>query len=446
MRPLLLSWCSIGMFAACGNVVGPPEGEVSISPRMPRTMDDLVATATSDDDRLSFQWSKNGAVRSDLAGPTVDAALTTKNEVWRVDLMTDEGDSISSDEVTILNTAPATPTLSFTPAGLLFVNEPIVCVVTAADPDPDGDPINYLASWTKNGTLLAGATTTTFMGDTVPAAAVALNDVFVCIVTASDGADASVAAMATATATCLATAGTSVVLAANGTPPSGTIQMFTVPPNVCRLTIEAAGGEGGTNQAAGSTNGARMIGTFPVTPGTALQVLVGQAAGGPSRYSGGGGTFVVAPGNIPLIIAGGGGANFAGTIPLAESVGRIETSGGTSGGALRADAGQGGTIIAGANVGGGGGFLTDGGGLGGGKSFMNGGAGGGTEQQGGYGGGGGRTGLFGEGAGGGYSGGSCGNTASAWSGCGGGGSLNTGTNQVNTAGAITGNGYVRFTW
>ena len=446
MRGYLLAVVATTIICACGSVVGVPDGEVSISPRTPKTMDDLVATSTSADDRLSFRWSKGGAVRSDLTDSIVDAAQTTKGEVWRVELVVDGGEAISSDEVTILNSAPATPVLGFGPSMLLFAGVDLVCSVTTGDPDPDGDPVTYLANWSKNGAPLSGATMTAFAGDTVPGAQVALNDMFVCTVSASDGADASVAATATASPNCLSAAGMMIVLSANGTPPNGTLQTFTVPPNVCRLTIEAAGGEGGTNTAVGSTNGARMIGTFIQPPGTMLQVLVGQAAGGTSRYSGGGGTFVIAPGNMPLIIAGGGGANFQGTIPLAESVGRIVTSGGTFNGVTRADNGQGGSIVTGANVGAGGGLMTDGQGLGGGKSFMNGGAGGGTEQLGGYGGGGGRTGLFGEGGGGGYSGGSCGNTASAWGGCGGGGSINMGTNQVNTPGVITGNGYVRFSW
>ena len=78
-------------------------------------------------------------------------------------------------------------------------------------------------------------------------------------------------------------------------------------------------------------------------------------------------------------------------------------------------------------------------------------------QWGGFGGGGARAGLWGQGGGGGYSGGSCGDTftppvppattgTGTWAGCGGGGSLNTGMLQTNTAGAVSGNGYVKITW
>ena len=53
-----------------------------------------------------------------------------------------------------------------------------------------------------------------------------------------------------------------------------------------------------------------MIGTFRLSKGEAIQILVGQE-GGINRNSqssgGGGGTFVVRASNTPMIIAGGGG-------------------------------------------------------------------------------------------------------------------------------------------
>ena len=53
-----------------------------------------------------------------------------------------------------------------------------------------------------------------------------------------------------------------------------------------------------------------MIGTFRLSKGERIQILVGQE-GGINRVheasGGGGGTFVVRGGNTPLIVAGGGG-------------------------------------------------------------------------------------------------------------------------------------------
>ena len=78
--------------------------------------------------------------------------------------------------------------------------------------------------------------------------------------------------------------------------------------------IEAIGAAGGYDQRANSAlyrgRGARMIGTFSLSKGEIIQILVGQE-GGINRdlYSsgGGGGTFVVRGNNTSLIMAGGGG-------------------------------------------------------------------------------------------------------------------------------------------
>ena len=78
--------------------------------------------------------------------------------------------------------------------------------------------------------------------------------------------------------------------------------------------IEAIGAAGGYDKRANSTlyrgRGARMIGTFSLSKGEIIQILVGQEGGiNRDRYGsgGGGGTFVVRGSNASLIIAGGGG-------------------------------------------------------------------------------------------------------------------------------------------
>ena len=84
--------------------------------------------------------------------------------------------------------------------------------------------------------------------------------------------------------------------------------------------IGAAGGYGKTQKRIGSTydyrgRAARMIGTFILSKGEVIHIIVGQEGainnGGSYPYAGGGGggTFFVrgSSGNTPLIIAGGGG-------------------------------------------------------------------------------------------------------------------------------------------
>ena len=78
--------------------------------------------------------------------------------------------------------------------------------------------------------------------------------------------------------------------------------------------IEAVGAAGGYDAGLLSAQyrgrGAKMIGTFSLSKGEIIQILVGQE-GGINNYDfgsgGGGGTFVVRGSNTSLIIAGGGG-------------------------------------------------------------------------------------------------------------------------------------------
>ena len=78
--------------------------------------------------------------------------------------------------------------------------------------------------------------------------------------------------------------------------------------------IEAIGAAGGydaeRNSAQYRGRGARIIGTFALSKGNTIRILIGQQ-GEINRVAnsagGGGGTFVVRGSNTPLIIAGGGG-------------------------------------------------------------------------------------------------------------------------------------------
>ena len=91
------------------------------------------------------------------------------------------------------------------------------------------------------------------------------------------------------------------------------IQQWTVP-DTGDYKIEAIGAAGGygkkSNNGQYRGRGAKMIGTFPLSKGDVIHILVGQEGGINSvsnSAGGGGGTFVVKGGNTPLIIAGGGG-------------------------------------------------------------------------------------------------------------------------------------------
>jgi hypothetical protein len=109
---------------------------------------------------------------------------------------------------------------------------------------------------------------------------------------------------------------------------TGAAQYWTVPAGVTQATFTLYGGAGGTinNGSGPGGSGAEVTGTLPVTPGSVLQVNVGQAGessgaafggGGPgggfsgSGFSGGGGASDIRDGGYTLadrlLVAGGGG-------------------------------------------------------------------------------------------------------------------------------------------
>lgn len=114
------------------------------------------------------------------------------------------------------------------------------------------------------------------------------------------------------------------------------IQQWIVP-YTGEYRIEAIGAAGGYDKRPNSAQyrgrGARMIGTFTLSSGEIIQILVGQEGmiNNRSLYlfasGGGGGTFVVRGGNTPLIIAGGGG----GILTLKSRQPGCDASTGTSG-------------------------------------------------------------------------------------------------------------------
>jgi hypothetical protein len=258
---------------------------------------------------------------------------------------------------------------------------------------------------------------------------------------------------------------------------SGTTESFVVPAGVTSITIDAEGAQGGLNGGLGAS----ISGTFAVTPGETLNIMVGGEGGSRTNNAGvgggGGGSFVWnATGPTLLIAAGGGGGNAGNgnSIPGPGSDTNIATNsingGGNASGGAGGNGGAGGVLISTATCeaggGGGAGWLSNGSNgagpnpppSGGGINPLSGGAGGAEGANctfppsgsavGGFGGGGGGGGVSGAGGGGGgYNGGGGGNSWSGspttgWGAGGGGGSFNGGSSQSNVAGVRSGNGQI----
>ena len=248
---------------------------------------------------------------------------------------------------------------------------------------------------------------------------------------------------------------------------TGTTANYVVPAGVTSIRIDASGAQGGDGSGGSGGLGATMTGTFSVTPGETLTVIVGQQGAFYYNAGGGGGGTGVLRDLDPLIIAGGGGGAAVNEVGKGGVI--TETGGSSSGaGGSAGNGGQKGYV--GGDCGwaaGGGGFLGDGYGgadggdggplpgvlsvLGAGFSWVSGGLGGTNgscfftyPNAGAWGCGGGGAGAYGGGGGGGYSGGGGGQYVDVVGekGGGGGGSYNEGSDQTNTPANRTGNGQV----
>lgn len=269
------------------------------------------------------------------------------------------------------------------------------------------------------------------------------------------------------------------------------IQEWVVPSNgEYEITAIGAGGGTGINGPSRVTfnggNGVSITGTFNLTAGTTLRIIVGQKgvdAINTSNYygagGGGGGSFVYlnATDTYPLIAAGGGGGASANVGMNALSTSSATNGNGDSSGTTSSRTpGNGGNLASssssGYSGGSGAGWLSDGikfamtcsgqgtaafaprnGGKGGFSNTLlangNASSAGVLQGNGGFGGGGAGNGactIAGAGGGGGYSGGGGGgNSSGFYQGGGGGGSYNGGTNKIVNGTTNTGNGSVIIT-
>ena len=230
--------------------------------------------------------------------------------------------------------------------------------------------------------------------------------------------------------------------------------------------IEASGASGG-NGTYGTQSyplpwrlgglGAKIIGSFKLSRGTQIKILVGQEGGTSISFpdrpgGGGGGTFVTLSDDTPLIIAGGGGGGGTVRNQFTDGDPGQATANGTQCGGIGGSGGQ----VCSADTGNSDSSLPSGAGAGlrgdgiGGApiatralSFTKGGTGGTCPASpGGFGGGG--FAMVNGGGGGGYSGGGVVGTLTKGT-AGGGGSYNAGTDQKNMAGVNKGDGEVIIT-
>ena len=122
---------------------------------------------------------------SGAAGQDVSVIVTPNDGL-------EDGQPLTAASVTLLNGAPAAPSVTIQPAAP-SVTDDLVCAVTEST-DPDDDALTWTISWSVGGLDYpsavpgaAGPLTTTIADDTVPAADTTANQNWVCAAIANDG-------------------------------------------------------------------------------------------------------------------------------------------------------------------------------------------------------------------------------------------------------------------
>ncbi|MFH1463842.1 MAG: right-handed parallel beta-helix repeat-containing protein [Pseudomonadota bacterium] len=224
---------------------------LTLTPSTVRTDGTLTASATTSDAdgdpvTVSYAWYVDGALSSATGSTLSGATWFDKDEVVYVigtpNDGTVDGTPVSSSSVTVLNTAPGAPTVAISPTAPEEAVDELVCGITAASSDADGDSVTYVMTWTRSGSAFTGTSTTTWPGDTVPASATTAGEVWVCTATPDDGDDYG--ATATASVTILA-AGCPLYVDAS-VPPGGTGGYSDPLPNIAYGLAYAASTSCGT--------------------------------------------------------------------------------------------------------------------------------------------------------------------------------------------------------
>jgi len=186
-----LSVCGFALvLLSIGCNKAPSAPAITIEPELPGTGDNLLASITKqavddnakDSVAYTYTWYQDGLERGDLREDTVPASLTTKGELWEIEVTPSDGKvdgAVGAAATTIDNTAP-NATVELSPAMPVAEDD---LEVSATGTDPDGDVITFAYSWTVDGVDSSHA------GDTVPAVDTLRGQVWEVTIVPNDGED-----------------------------------------------------------------------------------------------------------------------------------------------------------------------------------------------------------------------------------------------------------------
>lgn len=152
---------------------------VELGPDPADTRDDLIASVEGSTD-FRIDWFVDDVAVPEIEGDTVPASQTLRGQVWRAEVTSfGEKDTASaSDSLTLRNARPEVR-LSLAPEAPAAGD---ALVVAAVPLDADGDPLEMVIRWSRDGTVVKGMTS-----EQVPADTTRRGETWTVEVEASDG-------------------------------------------------------------------------------------------------------------------------------------------------------------------------------------------------------------------------------------------------------------------
>jgi hypothetical protein len=137
----------------------PTPPEVSLSPELPQTTDDLLATidVESIDPEgagisYSFVWQVDGALSLVSTTDLLPSSATRKGQEWSIEVTPTDGDTTgpaATASILVLNTPPVLETVTLSPIDPL-TTDTLNCMATGTV-DSDGDTVTLSTVWTVDG-------------------------------------------------------------------------------------------------------------------------------------------------------------------------------------------------------------------------------------------------------------------------------------------------------
>jgi len=144
----------------------PSVDNAALTPSSPTTLDDIIAVGSGwndqdgDPETYEYLWEKNSTADPTVTGETYPATSTVKGDSLAVRLTPVDdlasGSPAWSTPVVVVNSVPSGQAVTVTPSAP-EPGDDLLCNITTAATDADGDSISYTYSWSVDGVPMSGS-------------------------------------------------------------------------------------------------------------------------------------------------------------------------------------------------------------------------------------------------------------------------------------------------